>query len=113
VGFAPALRLMNSDLRTLINEVGRGGSAGRARSRIFGALVVAEIALAVVLVVGAGLLVRSFFKLQAGDPGFKPDRIVSFELSLPQASYADFIRVGDFYRNLLDRIRTIRGVESV
>src|SRR5205823_4484179 len=76
-------------------------------------LIVAEVALAVVLVIGAGLLVRSFIKLRTTDPGFKNARILTFELTLPMGSYADPYRVGDFYRNFVERLRTMNGVAAV
>src|SRR5262245_54880686 len=70
VGLAPALRLSRTQLRTLMNKGGRGGMLGRAEYRVFGALVIAEIGLAVVLVIGAGLLLRSYINLTSTDPGF-------------------------------------------
>src|SRR6185503_1434307 len=69
VGFAPALRVSRGDLSALINSGGRSAAMARGRNRIFGALVIAEIALAVVLVIGAGLLVRSYSALSSADPG--------------------------------------------
>src|SRR5687768_12392147 len=70
VGFAPALRLAATDVNTLMNEGGRSGSAGRGTARWLGAMTIAEVALAVTLVAGAGWLVRSFANLRTIDPGF-------------------------------------------
>src|SRR5690606_23686412 len=73
VGFAPALRVSRGDLAPLINAGGgRSAATASGRNRIFGALVVAEIALAVVIVIGAGLLARSYSQLATEDPGFEP-----------------------------------------
>ena len=72
-----AIRLLMTDVRSLVNEGGRGGSAGPWRQRMLGGMVVAEIALAVVVVIGAGLLVRSFDKLRSIDPGFRPEGVVT------------------------------------
>jgi putative ABC transport system permease protein len=113
VGFAPALRLLLTDVRTLVNEGGRGGSAGPWRQRLLGGLVVAEIALAIVLVVGAGLLVRSFDRLSRVDPGFRAERVIAFPVNLSPSAYPDYDRVGATYRQLLERLRALGGVENV
>ena len=82
VGLAPALRVSRGDLSALINTGGRSAGTARGRNRIFGALVIAEIALAVVLVIGAGLLVRSYSQLASADPGFDPRRMVTLVLNV-------------------------------
>lgn len=113
VGFAPAIRLLMTDVRSLVNEGGRGGSAGPWRQRILGAMVVAEIALAVVVVIGAGLLVRSFDKLRDTEPGFRPDGVVTFSVNLSPAAYPDYDRVAEAYRDMTARLRAISGVQAV
>jgi len=113
VGFAPALRLLMTDVRTLVNEGGRGGSAGPWRQRLLGGLVVAEIALAIVLVIGAGLLVRSFDRLSRVDPGFRAERVIAFSLSLSPSAYPDYDRVAATSRQLVERLRALSGVEAV
>jgi len=113
VGFAPALRLLMTDVRTLVNEGGRGGSAGPWRQRLLGGLVVAEIALAIVLVIGAGLLVRSFDRLSRVDPGFRAERVITFALNLSPSAYPDYDRVAATYRQLVERLRARSGVEAV
>jgi putative ABC transport system permease protein len=112
VGLAPALRLLMTDVRTLVNEGGRGGSAGPWRQRLLGGLVVAEIALAIVLVIGAGLLVRSFDRLSRVDPGFRAERVIAFPVNLSPSAYPDYDRVGATYRQLVERLRALGGVES-
>src|SRR5262245_18202002 len=83
VGVAPALRSSKGDLSSLMNEAGRSASVGRGRNRLFGTLVAAEIALAVVLVVGAGLLTRSYSAAVSADPGFDPSRTLTLVLNVP------------------------------
>ena len=117
MGFSPALRLARTDLRTLVNEGGRGGAAGPGRQRIFGALVVAEVGMAVLLVIGAGLLVRSFFNMVDTDRGFNPDRKLLFEVVIPFATVSpdaeDYSAMARFYTELIGRVRDMNGVESV
>ncbi len=117
MGFAPALRLARSDLRSLVNEGGRGGSAGPGRNRLLGALVTAEIAMAVVLVIGAGLLVRSFFNMLETDRGFRSERRLTLEIALPFATYPpnseDYSGMARFYTELLESLRQMNGVEAV
>lgn len=130
-GIAPAWRLARADLRTLVNDGGRGHATGRAQQRLFSGLVVAEIALAVVLVIGAGLLVRSYFNLVTSDPGFRTERMLSVFINVPGDAIQTFFPqppaaeggpprfdasyrlIGDFFRELEARVRTIDGVESV
>jgi putative ABC transport system permease protein len=110
VGFAPALRLARTDVKSLVNETGRGGTSGRATHRLLHGLVVAEIAMAVVLTIGAALLVKSFWNLQQTDAGFRPQGRIVFEVSLPVQSYDDWTRISDWYGALLERIRVLPGV---
>ncbi len=114
-GLAPALRAMRPDLDGALRE-GRGGAAsgGRAARRLREWLVSAEMSMAVLLLVGAGLLAQSFWRLNRVDPGFRPDRLLSFNLSLPDAAYppAQSSKTTAFYRSLLTRIEAMPGVES-
>lgn len=110
VGFAPALRLARSDLRALMNESGRSATAGRATGRWLSALTVAEIALGVTLVAGAGWLVRSFDNLRAVSPGFvATDRIV-FDAVFQGPRYQNGQQVNAAAEDLLARIRNVSGV---
>ncbi len=86
-GLIPALVSAKPELTEVLKEGGRGSSAGGRRNRIRSALVITEIALALVLLVGAGLLTKSFVRLQNVDLGFNPDKVVTMELSLPKAKY--------------------------
>jgi putative ABC transport system permease protein len=95
-----------------LKEGGRGAIGARSGNRIRGVLVVAELALAVMLLAGAGLLLRSFMKLQAVDPGFKVGPALTFDLTLPDARYKDDETRLAFFDRLLPRLRALPGVRS-
>jgi predicted permease len=109
-GLAPAFssRHVTHDA---LKEGGRGGTAGVGSQRLRGALVVAEVALSLTLLVGAGLLIRSFLRLQEVDTGFRPEGVLTMRISLPQEKYAKIEQTRAFYRELLDRIRQLPGVD--
>jgi predicted permease len=111
-GLVPALRASRISLNDALKESGREpAGAGHAATR--SALVVAEIALSLILLAGAGLLIRSFIRLQQVSPGFETRNIMSLRLSLAGSKYAQSASRINFYRNLEDRIRALPGVESV
>ncbi len=110
-GLAPALQAGQVNLNELLKEGGRSG-VGQRQRRLRDGLVVIEVALALVLLVGAGLLIRSFWKLQGADPGFKPERILTASLSLPNARYNDAPKVAAFQQQLLERVTALPGVQS-
>ena len=87
-------------------------TAGVPAARLRGALVIAQVSLAIVLLVGAGLLVRSLQRLIAVDPGFDPANISALTITLPDATYPDSLRRVAFYERLLERVRTMPGVQS-
>jgi putative ABC transport system permease protein len=109
-GLAPALR---SSRQTLNQSMGEGTrtSAGLGRRRIGSVLVVAEVALALVLLAGSGLMVRSFVRLLNVDPGFDPHNVLRADLSLPAPRYAKPEQQKMFYEQLLERIKALPGVE--
>src|SRR5207302_10494179 len=109
VGFAPALRLAATDVTTLMNEGARSSSGGRGTARWLSALTVAEIALAVALVGGAGWLVRSFNNLSTTDPGFSPNGRLMFSIALQGPNFRDQAAVYTGFSQLLDRIRSLSG----
>jgi predicted permease len=111
-GLAPALQAGQVNLSEMLKEGGRGGSGMRQR-RLRDALVIAEVALALVLLVGAGLLLRSFLKLQQADPGFSSERVLTASLSLPGARYSDAPKAVAFQQQLLERLAALPGVQSV
>jgi putative ABC transport system permease protein len=110
-GLVPALTATRG-LSASLKESGRGAVSHRGGSRVRGALVVGELALAVMLLAGAGLLMRSFMKLQAVDPGFRPDQALTFELTLPDARYAEDQQRIAFFDQLLPRLRALPGVRA-
>jgi predicted permease len=129
VGFAPAFRVSRGDLSALINTGGRSAAVAPGRNRIFGALVVAEIALAVMLVIGAGLLVRSYSQLSSADPGFDPSRMLTIVLNVTGRTDVRNMRIDQerqavvydgtgmagvtqFYQELMRRIDALPGVAS-
>ncbi|MGH7340455.1 MAG: ABC transporter permease, partial [Candidatus Rokuibacteriota bacterium] len=112
-GLAPVAHAFKVDANDQLKEGGRGGDDGRRGHRARDLLVVAEITLALVLLTGAGLLLRSFARLQAVEPGFDPDRLLVARLSLPKASYADRAAIEAFHQRLEARLETLPGVESV
>jgi putative ABC transport system permease protein len=115
-GVIPALQMSRGMPIASLREGGRGMRGGLARRGLRQALVVSEVALAVVLVVGAGLLVKSFWKMQRVDPGFVPDRMLVVQIQLPQSRYAGFAdgdRVRAFYADLYERIAARPEVQTV
>jgi putative ABC transport system permease protein len=111
-GLAPSLHAGRSDLRGSLQD-GRATSAGSARQRLRAVLVVAEVALAVVLVVGAGLLFKSFWKIQSVDPGFDESNTLQMMLVLPFNPYPERQAVVAFYDELAGRLQALPGVTSV
>jgi predicted permease len=111
-GLAPALHAARSDLSGGLGDGGRGGTAGRARHRVRRALVAAQVALALVLVSGAGLLVQSFLRLRQVDPGFQPQRLLTARIELSQLRYSTNESARAFYRDLVERVRALPGVRQ-
>jgi predicted permease len=109
-GLLPALQGSRADLQETLKEGGRANTSGRARTRVRQTLVVSQIALAVVLVMGAGLMLRSFSKLLGIDPGFDAERVLTMRLSAPAAFYAQPADVNGFYQRVLDEVRRLPGV---
>ena len=108
-GLVPALAASRPDLVEALKASGSRTTAGRGTLGFRRGLVVAEVALAVVLVVGAGLLLRSFSRLLGVDPGFDPDRLLTFEIALPEALYAKDGDVTGFFARVEDRFRSRPG----
>jgi len=110
-GVAPALRLSRTDLTQTLKEGGRGSGGGAAQTRFRAGLVVAETAIAAVLLTGAGLLLESFRRLEGVSPGFQPRGIVTFDTSLPESAYPED-REARFYDDLVAAVRGRGGVRS-
>ena len=108
----PAWRAARIDLVDALKDGSQSASTGARRQRLRGALVVAEIALALILLTGAGLLLRSLWNLQRIDPGFTPDRVLTMRLALPASQYQTPDEVVGFYDRLLASVRALGGVEQ-
>jgi putative ABC transport system permease protein len=111
-GIAPAIAAARGSLTAMLKESGRGSSGSRASRRARGALVIGELALAMLLLVGAGLLVRSFSRLVAVDPGFRPERVLTFGISAPPSKYANRHSLRTLTSDILTHMRAIPGVSS-
>jgi predicted permease len=111
-GLVPSLHGGRVDLQGVLREEGRTGTAGRGRIRLRQLLVVSETALAVVLLVAAGLLLQSFRQLMAVDPGFRVERVLTATTAIPAVAYPDAEDVVGFYESLLPRIAALPGVAA-
>ena len=110
-GMLPALQISRIDLNEALKEGGKS-SAGIGRRNLSRTLVVAEVALAVIVLVGAGLLVRSFQRLSQVDPGFRADHLLSLKINLSPTRYQKGEQVNSFYQQLMPRIRALPGVQQ-
>ena len=110
-GLAPALRTLRVNLVESLREGSQQATLGGRRQRLRGVLVAAEVALAVILVIGAGLMIRSLAALGQIDLGFNPDRVLTMRLAVPAATYDTADEVVGFYDRLLERVRGLPGVE--
>jgi putative ABC transport system permease protein len=111
-GIIPAWRASRPDLNETLSDGGRHAGGGSTRSPLRSALVVTEVALALVLLICAGLLIKSVMRLREVDPGFKPDGIVTMNVWLPSAKYPKAADGNLFYNRMLERIQAIPGVEA-
>lgn len=112
-GLAPAIRATRPDLAGSMKEGGRGASSGGASARIRGALVVAEVALAFVLLTGAGLLIRSFFAMQQTDTGFDATNVLTAGLPIPDNRFSDPAQFTAYLRQVVQSIEALPGVRDV
>jgi len=110
-GLIPALTAAGSELNDALKQGGRSGSAARG-NRIRAALVTAEVALAIVLLCGAGLLIRSFIHLAGIDPGFSARKTVAMEVTLPGTRYGEPLKRIDFFKRAFARIDALPGIEA-
>ncbi|MDQ3134667.1 MAG: ABC transporter permease [Acidobacteriota bacterium] len=115
-GLFPAWQASKTDLNEALKEGGRGvgaGKQGRARNRTRNLLVVTEVALSLVLLAGAGLMVRSFVKLMNVEPGFKTENALTFGVALPRTKYKEAQQRVGFQRQLIERLAMLPGVSGV
>ncbi|MDQ6653175.1 MAG: ABC transporter permease, partial [Acidobacteriota bacterium] len=112
-GLAPALQASRLDLNETLKEGGRGNSGGSKQNRMRSLLVITEVALALVLLIASGLMIKSFLRLQNVNPGFKPENLITLEIQLPQNKYSDKNRQAVFQQQLVQRIAQVPGLQSV
>lgn len=111
-GLVPAIQMARTDLNSALREGGRGNSMGFRRNSLRSVLVVGEVALALVLLSGAGLLMRSFYRLEGVDPGFDPHDVLTFRTNLPFARYKTPAQTIGFYDRALESLRALPGVTA-
>jgi putative ABC transport system permease protein len=111
-GLFPALHAARPDLSQVFNEGGERVAAGGATRRFGRLLVVLQLAMAMLLVCGAGLLVKSFLHLKGVDPGFRPDNVLTVEITTPAVKYTDTRQTTAFFKEMTRRIETLPGVRS-
>ena len=111
-GIFPALQLSKTNVNETLRDEGRGSTGGHRRVQLRGLLVVGQVALSLVLLIGAGLLVRSFSRLLRVDPGFDPQNVLSMNVSLPTVKYADAQKQVAFFDELTRRVSALPGVRS-
>jgi predicted permease len=112
-GMAPALKRVSPTILGSLIQSGTRTSAGRERRCARNALVVVQTAMALVLLIGSGLMVRSFWKVKNVDPGFVAEDVLTFRLSLPEAEYRGPTEVANFHQQVLDRLAGLPGVQGV
>lgn len=110
-GLAPAVQATRLDLNEILKEGARGGVGSRRRG-LRNALVVSEVALSLMLLIGATLLIRSFANLRGFDPGFRADHVLSMRLNIAQTKYGDFHKRSEFLDRILERVRALPGVKG-
>ena len=112
-GLAPAIHAARTNLNEMLKEGGRSVTGGRIRQRIRSVLVTVEVGLSVALLVSAGLLLRSFWRLQEVNPGFKSDHVLTMRVNLPRNRYPENPQAWGFYKQVLERTSALPGIESV
>ncbi|HZS04396.1 MAG TPA: ABC transporter permease [Blastocatellia bacterium] len=112
-GLVPALQSSRLGLNEVLKEGGRSETGGAGGGRVRGLLVATEIALSLVLLIGAGLLLRSAWRLEQVNPGFSPDHLLKVRLSLPPSKYREGTNVAAFYQQLIERLGALPGVQAV
>jgi putative ABC transport system permease protein len=111
-GLAPAMRGSRTDLTEALKEGGRASTAGGARQRFRSVLVASQIAVALVLLIGGGLILKGFRKLISSQETYAPHNMLTFQVSVPQSRYADATKREIFYRQALEKLRAMPGIES-
>jgi putative ABC transport system permease protein len=111
-GLAPAIQVSKSNLNESLKEGGRSSAGVGGRQRVRNTLVAAEVALSLLLLVGSGLLIKSFLNLSQSDIGFDPTNVLTMRISLPEARYKENEQVANFFQQLMQRVEHLPGVEA-
>src|SRR5262245_36895501 len=111
VGIVPALQASRPSMNEMLKDAGRDSTSGQRQQFFRNALVVIEVAMSVVLLIGAGLMIRSFIGLQMVDPGLNPNNVRTIEFSLPKEKYRGKDQQAAFYTQLIERVAALPGVQ--
>jgi putative ABC transport system permease protein len=111
VGIFPALQASRPNMNQMLKDAGRSSTSGRRQQFMRNALVVIEVAMSVILLIGAGLMIRSFIRLQRADPGFNPNNVRTIPFSLPKEKYRGKDQQAAFYTQLIERVAALPGVQ--
>ncbi len=111
-GLAPALEASNPDLNESLKEGGRNAGPGASGGRLRSLLMIFEVSVALILLIGAGLMTRSFLRLQQVNPGFNPERVLTVEFALPRSKYKENHQVLSFYKDVINRVESLPGVQA-
>lgn len=111
-GLAPATQAAKFNLNETLKEGGRDSSSGSRGNRVRSLLVVVEVAVSLILLIGAGLLINSFLRLRNTDPGFNPDNLLTMKIVLPEPKYAEQVKRSAFYTEAISRIENLPGVKA-
>jgi predicted permease len=111
-GAVPALKLSKPDLIRTLKEGGRTTGEASGQKRLRGAFVISQVALAIVLLTGTGLLINSFYRVLSVNPGFKPENLLTLEYRLPRNKYKEEAHQWNFHKEVVERVRQVPGVRS-
>ncbi|MBA2242140.1 MAG: ABC transporter permease [Chthoniobacterales bacterium] len=111
-GLIPALQASRPDLNDALKEGSRGSTGGRSRT-LRNVFVIAEVSIALVLLIGAGLMIRSFMQLQSVETGFRPENVLTMRVQLPRTKYKEPHQIVDFFKQAQDRIAAVPGVQAI
>jgi putative ABC transport system permease protein len=111
-GLAPALQATKTDFNEALKDGGRTSGGGFSRNRLRGVLVVAEVAISLTLLIGAGLMIKSFYEILKVEPGFKSESVLVADVALPRAKYEEKAKRVNFYQQAIERIGALPGVQQ-